>query len=162
MPDVAFKLRSNTEEGWNSYKYVLLKNEVILDTTNNRLKVGDGKSKFSELEYVDQPIDNLTTEDKYRALSAKQGVVLKNLLNTKADQSALDSLSNTVTNNYNSLSSTIISSKVSVVNALNSSDTNSALSANMGKRLNDMLSKTEEWTFTLENGSTVTKKVILS
>ena len=89
-------------------------------------------------------------------------MVLKNLLSTKADQSALDSLSNTVTNNYNSLSSTIISSKVSVVNALNSSDTKSALSANMGKRLNDMLSNTEEWTFTLENGSTVTKKVIVS
>ena len=53
---------------------------------------------------------------------------------------------------------------VDVINNLTSTRTDAALSAYQGKLLNDKINKyyTEDWTFTLESGSTVTKKVVLS
>lgn len=72
------------------------------------------------------------------ALSAKQGWVLKGLIDGKTS--------------------------VAVVNSLTSTSTTAALSANQGKVLNDKLNKysTEDWTFTLEDGTTTSKKVVLS
>ena len=53
---------------------------------------------------------------------------------------------------------------IDIINNLSSTRTDAALSAYQGKLLNDKINKyyTEDWTFTLESGSTVTKKVVLS
>jgi hypothetical protein len=55
-------------------------------------------------------------------------------------------------------------SNIDIVNNLNSSRTDAALSAYQGKLLNDKIKNfySEDWTFTLDNGSTVTQKVVLS
>ena len=53
---------------------------------------------------------------------------------------------------------------IDIINNLSTTRTDAALSANMGKELNDKIKNyySESWTFTLEDGSTATKKVVLS
>ena len=82
--------------------------------------------------------DNLTSDSTTSALSAKQGKELKRLVDGKTS--------------------------VAVINSLTSTSTTNALSAAQGKALNDKVKnyRTESWTFTLEDGSTVPKTVVLS
>lgn len=136
-------------------------------------------------------IDRLDQTDTDKALSANQGKVLNDKISQKADSSALTTLQTTVNNhsttlsslntkvtnnsstlttlqqNVNNLSSTVQNiNTVDVVNNLTSTSTTDALSGNQGRILNTQkLDKTaitsESWTFTMENGSTVAKKVVL-
>ena len=54
-------------------------------------------------------------------------------------------------------------SNIQIINNLTSTSTTDALSANQGRVLKNLLNslKNESWTFTLEDGSTVTKSVVL-
>lgn len=45
-------VRGGTEEEWLRVDPILQKNEITYDSTNNSFKVGDGISKWSELEYI--------------------------------------------------------------------------------------------------------------
>lgn len=133
---IRIQLRSDTRANWESVNPVLLRGELGLDLTENRIKIGDGTHKWAELEYACiRVIDNLTSSSSAEALSANQGVVLKGLIPAVTD------------------------------NLTSSSKTN-ALSASQGKRLDSKkLEKSavnsESWTFKLKDGSTAVKKVTL-
>ena len=171
-----FTVRRKTTEEWNAYRYKIAEGEVTLDSTIWRLKVGDGDRKWSELPYVDvQVIDDCETEDKNNALSANQGKKLLELINAKAD-------STTVNNLETKLTQLINNSKVTIINELKPTNKiTDALSAYQGYYLKTLIDKkadseninsfieiilknysSEDWTFTLENGNTVTKKVVLT
>ncbi|MBQ7220788.1 MAG: collagen-like protein [Synergistaceae bacterium] len=241
MADVIFKVRGKTAEEWEAFPFAPVTNEITLDKTSGRIKIGDGVSAWKDLPFVKpEVIDDLTTGGSYDALSAEQGKRLKLLVDKKAEQTALNTLVQTVNNNYSTLDNritnvqnsltTLINNKPSTtatisigkvttlaagkratvtnsgtdtnvvldfgiprgamgatgstgdrgpqgvkgdkgdkgdsVTVLNSwsTSTTAALSAAKGKELNDKLSaySTENWTFTLTGGSTVTKKVVLS
>ena len=239
-----FQIRGDTAEQWEQKNTKLLAREIGYDSTNRRLKIGDGtrqwkdlpflppdviddletggsenalsaeqgkrlkslvdgKAEKSDLTKLEQNvknivaaggvsvIDKLDSTDKLAALSANQGRVLDgkitalqtsllSQLNLKANKTELTNLQTTLTNLINkkadttalttlqtTLTTQINNSKVAVVPNLISTSATSALSASMGKKLNDeKLAKTEitteSWTFTLEDGSKVTKKVTLS
>ena len=56
---------------------VLWNGEFGYDTTNRRIKVGDGVTKWNDLPYVAPDVENvLTSTSKRTALSAAQGRVL--------------------------------------------------------------------------------------
>ena len=213
MPtSIRFQIRGDTADGWSTKNPKLLNREIGYDSTNRRLKVGDGSKQWNDLEFLPPDVINdLTTGGSENALSAEQGKVLKGLIDdvaskgitvrddfthaesdtalsagrgkvlyeTKAEKTALTTLQTTLTNLINqratttqltdlqtTLTTQINNSKISVVNNLTSTSASSALSAYQGKVLNDSklaASKVSEesWTFTLEDGSTVTKKVCL-
>lgn len=81
---IRFQLRGDSAENWSSKNPVLLKNEPGYDTTNRRLKLGDGLTAWNDLEYVaPDVINDLLTGGADRALSAEQGIILKELIDTK-------------------------------------------------------------------------------
>ena len=83
---IRFQLRGDSAENWESKNPVLLKNEPGYDTTNRRLKLGNGVTAWNDLEYVaPDVINDLLTGGADSALSAEQGRVLRELVDTKAD-----------------------------------------------------------------------------
>ena len=100
------------------------------------------------------------------ALSAKQGWVLKGLIPSIEDSLTSDSATAALSAKQGKELKALVDSKtsVAVINSLNSTSTTNALSAAQGKALNDKVKNysTESWTFTLEDGSTVPKTVVLS
>ena len=92
---IRFQLRGDSGENWASKNPKLLKNEPGYDTTANRLKLGDGLHTWNELPYVaPDVVDDLITGGSLVALSAEQGKVLKELIDTKKDDDG------SVNNNY--------------------------------------------------------------
>ena len=117
---IHFQLRGDTAANWESKNPVLLKNEPGYDTTNNRLKMGDGSSAWKDLPFLaPEVVDDLITGGSNNVLSAEQGKILKVLIDSKAD-------------------------KTDMKNKLNKSELTN-----------------EVWKFTLEDESTVNKKVAL-
>ena len=136
-------------------------------------------------------INNLLSTNTTAALSAYQGYVLRLSIDKKADITTVNNLKTELTNLINNSEVTVInnltststtaalsanqgkvlkglidSSKVSIINNLTNTSTTAALSAAMGKKLDDeKLAKSalisESWTFTLESGTKVQKKVAL-
>lgn len=45
-------LRSGTSEAWAELDPILDENEIVFDRTNNSIKIGDGVSHYSELEFI--------------------------------------------------------------------------------------------------------------
>lgn len=45
-------LRRGTTEEWTSYNPVLGNGEIVYDETKKSIKVGDGSSRFSDLDYI--------------------------------------------------------------------------------------------------------------
>ena len=175
---IRFQLRGDTAANWESKNPVLLRNEPGYDITNKRLKLGDGVSQWTSLEYV-QPdvINDLVSNSTTDALSAEQGRILKELVDGKSDVSVeiINNLTSTRSDAALSaaqgkeLKSLIDKNKVNVINNLTSTSTTDALSAKQGKELKALIDKkqdtsslkNESWTFTLSTGSTVTKSVVL-
>ena len=105
--DLIFIVRSDTTEGWNEAPFAPFKNEVTLDTTKKRLKIGDGNSKWKDLPYVDvELIDDLASGGTTFALTAEQGKVLKGLLDQKATTSTVNNLETTLKNLINQKANT--------------------------------------------------------
>ena len=149
-----FQIRGDTAEQWAEKNTKLLVREIGYDSTNRRLKVGDGKTPWKELPY-------LTTGGSENALSAEQGKKLKSLVDTNSSKlteldtrisevaaggvSVIDNLTSTSkvaalsANQGKVLKGLIDSNKVSVLNNLTSTSTVAALSAAQGKALNDKL-----------------------
>ncbi len=88
--------------------------------------------------------DDLTHDEGDTALSARQGKVLKGLIDGKADKTDITSLQTTVNGKANSSDLTALQTALSALQT----------------KVNQYSS--EQWTFTLSTGSTVTKKVVLS
>ena len=132
---IRFQLRGDSAENWESKNPVLLKNEPAYDVTNNRLKLGDGVHSWNELEYVaPDVIDDLISGGSLKALSAEQGKVLKELVDTKVSSSELTDITNNLTENLTQ----IIDGKLDAEKVTH-----------------------ETWVFTLEDESTVDKEVVL-
>lgn len=55
------KHRSDTESNWNSKNPILLQGEIGYDTTNKKFKIGDGDTKWKDLNYA----ANITDLDEY-------------------------------------------------------------------------------------------------
>ncbi|MBQ7220787.1 MAG: hypothetical protein IJS28_07400 [Synergistaceae bacterium] len=87
---------------------------------------------------------NWSSTSTTNALSANSGRVLKNLLNGKADQSALNSLQTQVNN-------IITSGGTTVVDSLTSTSPTSALSANQGRVLKDLVDAVSNQVTNLNN-----------
>ena len=83
---IRFQLRGDIAENWESRNPVLLKNEPGYDITNRRLKLGDGVHAWNELGYIaPDMINDLISGGVDKALSAEQGKVLSELIETKGD-----------------------------------------------------------------------------
>lgn len=52
-------LRSDTAANWKSADPVLLKGEAGFEADTNKLKIGDGVKKYSELPYINERLDEL-------------------------------------------------------------------------------------------------------
>ena len=155
-------------------------------STVNALSANQGRILNQLVNTLKIPVeDNLTSTSATRALSANQGRVLKGLVDGKPDTSTVTQLINdnkiNVENSLLSRSTTdalsayqgyvlnalIDRNKITVEDSLSSSSRTNALSAYSGYWLaywklqfvTDI--DEEEWTFTLENGTTITKKVAL-
>ena len=78
---VRFQLRGDTAANWESKNPVLLRNEPGFDTTNNRLKMGDGSTAWNDLPFLaPEVVDDLITGGSSNVLSAEQGKILKGLV----------------------------------------------------------------------------------
>lgn len=97
---------------------------------------------------VSDIIDNLTTNVSNKPLSAKQGVALKALIDAIVVPTKLSELTGDTTHR------TVTDTEKSTWNA----------KSNFSGSYNDLTGKpsAETWTFTLADGSTVTKKVVLA
>ena len=148
--ETVFKIRSDTAENWLDFPFLLMDRELVYDTTAHRLKMGDGKNKWANLDYITPAVINdYTSTSVTDALSANKGRELYSLLGTKADTTALTNLNTTLTNLINQRATktevdnleikliNLINQKTSVVveNTLTSSNTANALSANQGRIL---------------------------
>ena len=132
-----FQIRGDTAEQWQQKNTKLLAREIGYDSTNRRLKIGDGTRQWKDLPFLPPDvIDDLSTGGSDNALSAEQGKVL---YETKADKSALTSLQTTLTNLINkkadttalttlqtNLTTQINNSKVAVINKIASNNSSSA------------------------------------
>ena len=56
-PYTVIQTRRDTEANWNSNDPVLALGEQGYDTTNNKIKVGDGSSEWSALSYLEAEVD---------------------------------------------------------------------------------------------------------
>ena len=162
---IDIRIRGDTAANWETKNPILKQRELGYDMTAKRLKVGDGLTAWKDLAYVaPDVINDLVTGGESVALSAEQGKVLKELIDAKG-------------------------SEIEIVDKLTSSKTDAALSAKQGKVLKgliddkadssdltnintsitkittQMINKTdlttETWRFTLEDNTTVDKKVAL-
>ena len=138
--------------------YIKENRELLESVTTNKVNVAD-------------IIDNLTTSVSNKPLSAKQGVQLKSLIDaikvpTKLSELGADSTHRTVTDsekstwngksnfsgNYNDLTNKPTIPTVPANVSAFSNDAGYVKSAEI---------TTESWTFTLKNGTTVTKAVVV-
>ena len=60
---VKFLVRRDTSDGWANADPVLTLGEIGADMTLNRLKIGNGTQKWSELPWVGQDIYDITMID---------------------------------------------------------------------------------------------------
>ena len=170
--NIRYILKNDIASNWEDKNTRLLKGEPGYDLTNNRLKFGNGNTSWNDLPYLaPDVIDNLASDDTTAPLSAAQGKRLKEMIDNGGTE-IINNLNSTATNAALSaaqgkvLRDLINSSGVDIVNNLSSTVATAALSAAQGKVLNDnKLAKNdikeEVWTFTLDDDSTVTKRVAL-
>lgn len=136
--------RVSYEETRNSNEETRLQNEIIREN-NELLRQQNESNRVNKADIV----DNLTSEDETKVLSAKQGKVLKNLIDAinavlSSDDTDLDTIQELVNNikaNKTTIDS-IVTSKVNVtdiVDNLTSTETNKPLSANQGKILDEKI-----------------------
>ena len=142
----------------------------------------DEKADDAKVLYKKHTVDRLDVASTQFPLSAQQGMVLKGLIDQKADITTVNNLETKLTNLINQkadittvnnlkteLTNLITTNKVEIVDSLASTTAyrTKALSAYQGYYLNYWKINyvqdidEESWTFTLEDGSTVTKKVAL-
>lgn len=91
-----FYIISKTTEQWalpeNANK-TLGNGEIVMDSTQRRLKVGNGTSTYANTPFADKDIvDNLTSDDSDKSLSARQGKILKTLFDNLSE--SIESLTN--------------------------------------------------------------------
>ena len=174
---IEIRIRGDTGANWESKNTVLKQREIGYDMTANRFKVGDGLTAWKDLAYVaPDVINDLTTGGNDKALSAEQGKTLKAEVDAKASSTTVNNLQQTLTTLIND-------SKVTVEDKLDSTSTTNALSANQGKVLKEFVDDitqditeitqvtettikndditSETWRFTLDDDSTIEKKVAL-
>ena len=146
-------------------KGITVRDDFTHAESDTALSAGRGKVLYetkaekTALTTLQTTLTNLINQRATTTQLTNLQTTLTNLINQKADKTELTTLQTTLTTQINN-------SKVSVVNNLTSTSASSALSAYQGKVLNDSKLATskvseESWTFTLEDGSTVTKKVCL-
>lgn len=64
------KLKGKTLEQWLSLDPVLIEREIVIETDTNKLKIGDGVKKYSELGYVFQASNDVPEEGMEDILDA--------------------------------------------------------------------------------------------
>ena len=64
------KLKGKTLEEWLALDPVLIEREIVIETDTNKLKIGDGVKKYSELEYVFQASNDVPEEGMENILDA--------------------------------------------------------------------------------------------
>lgn len=74
---VKIALRNDTKENWTKLDPILLKGEIGIETDTQKLKIGDGTSKWSELTYFGGDVADLLTQylDKTTYAGSKAGYV---------------------------------------------------------------------------------------
>ena len=136
---VRFLVRGATAEAWEETNPKLLQREIGYDQTNRRFKVGDGVNTWKTLPYIKPDvIDDLLSDDADKALSAKQGKVLSGLIGDCADD--IDTINQNITN----LEQIIEGSNIELVDDLEHTDTDKALTANQGKVLKGLIPSVED------------------
>ena len=145
-------IRRDTTENWLASNPVLQLGEIAYDTDKHGLKVGDGKHRWSALPFcgadfndLEQRLtqlikdsttpveDTLDSTNTTSALSAAQGHVLKELIDGKVDAM--------VTDLKDELAKLINSNIILVEDTLTSTNTASALSAEQGRVLKELVDK---------------------
>lgn len=94
---------SDTAANWKANNPVVGKGEFAIESDTGKFKIGNGTKKYNELNYsyVDNSIvDNLTSTDTNKALSANQGKLLKDDLDKKANQSDIDTINKALSGAY--------------------------------------------------------------
>ena len=127
---IKIKIRRGSTADWTAANPILALGEIGADMDKHRLKVGDGVTSWNGLAFCPVIVNDLTTGGIDKALSAEMGKNLKDELNTKADQSDLDELIEKVETIENT-------GGVTIYDDLDSYEDNWALSANMGRKLNE-------------------------
>ena len=134
-----------------------------IDTINQNITNLEQTIEGSKVDVVDKLEETNSGTD---ALSAKQGWVLKGLIPSVEDSLTSTSTTSALSAKQGKELKALVDGKtsVTVINSLTSTSTTNALSAKQGKVLNDKIQNysTESWTFTLEDGTTATKTVVLS
>ena len=156
----------------NQVKYASLSNlQLFLDNLRNEFSSvvhTHNKNEIVDFPDIDSKIDvHNTTENAHNDIRIEiQDVSTR--LNTLADSDdeTLDQISEIVeyAKKNRDFIGEITTNKVNVsdiVDNLTTNINNRPLSAAQGVILNNKLNNTENWTFTLSDGTTVTKKVIL-
>lgn len=74
---VKIALRNDTKENWTKLDPILLKGEIGIEADTQKLKIGDGASKWSELTYFGGDVADLLTKylDKETYAGSKVGYV---------------------------------------------------------------------------------------
>lgn len=148
---IRIQIRGDSAENWESNNPVLLNRELGYDRTNNRIKVGDGINPWTSLPYLrPDVIDDLVSGGHVEALSAEQGKILKELVDTKADSTEITNLNNKIEEVKNNITT------VGIVDNLTSTSNTAALSANQGRVLNGLITSNK---VTVENVLTSTSAV---
>jgi hypothetical protein len=85
MPNI-IKLRRDTATAWSSINPVLASGEVGIDTTNNKIKIGNGSSTWSALPYTFDSPSEVTTKAN-NAQSAAESTAASALTTHEGDTS---------------------------------------------------------------------------
>ena len=130
---IKIRIRRGSTSDWTSNNPVLELGEIAVDMDKHGIKVGNGTSNWNDLPFCNpEIINNLLAGGTDKVLSAEQGKVLKEQLDSKASIEELTILETT-------LRQVIKDNDVDIVDRLDSSRAEAALSANMGRELRNMI-----------------------
>ena len=147
---IKIKIRRGSTSDWALNNPVLELGEIAVDMDKHGIKVGNGTSRWSELPFcTPEIINDLTSGGTEAVLSAEQGKALKTLLDTKASTGELERLEQT-------LRQIIRDNDIDIVDRLDSTRQDAALSANMGRELNNKINTVSDRVDSGEGSSSVT------
>mgnify|MGYP007069963628 CR=1 FL=1 len=92
-------IRRDTTANWTATNPVLALGEIAADLTKHGLKVGDGVTAWNNLAWcTPEMVNDLITGGTDRVLTAEQGKKLREMVETKADSTTVNNLTQEISN----------------------------------------------------------------
>lgn len=105
---VRLQIRHDTKQNWEKYNPILASGEMGVETNNanitNRIKVGDGQHKWTELNYIDEKFVHLFGDETIKGDKTFNGILtVAETINGTVTKAVQDDEGNKITDTYQKL-----------------------------------------------------------